>query len=241
MGHAGEYLLLGTTVATALFHTLIPDHWLPFVLMGRARGWSLRTTAALSTLSAAIHTLLSVALGLAAVFVGHETALAVGQSLESMGGVLLVLFGLGYAAWSWRKGGHFHPGGARMHGHADARACSGEEGPANPSHLHYHADDALIRGRTDRGGLYLAVIVGANPCVLILPLLLAALDRGPEAIVAVSLSYSVTTTALMVALSVVGVAGTRMLRVPGIARYMEAASGMLIALLGAALLLLEHG
>ena len=31
-------LLLLTAAATAAFHTLIPDHWLPFVLVGRARG-----------------------------------------------------------------------------------------------------------------------------------------------------------------------------------------------------------
>jgi len=33
-------LLLATAAATAAFHTLIPDHWLPFVLVGRARRWS---------------------------------------------------------------------------------------------------------------------------------------------------------------------------------------------------------
>ena len=29
--------MAGTAVATSVLHTLIPDHWLPFVLIGRAR------------------------------------------------------------------------------------------------------------------------------------------------------------------------------------------------------------
>jgi len=44
----------------------------------------------------------------------------------------------------------------------------------------------------------------------------------------------------MVGLSVAGVAGARRLPVPAVARHMEAASGVLIALVGAAVLLLEH-
>ena len=59
------YMLLTTAGATALFHTLIPDHWLPFVLVGKARGWSVGTTALVSGFSALIHVALSVVLGLA--------------------------------------------------------------------------------------------------------------------------------------------------------------------------------
>ena len=32
--------LTGAAVATGVLHTLIPGHWLPFVMIGRARGWS---------------------------------------------------------------------------------------------------------------------------------------------------------------------------------------------------------
>ena len=61
-GDATLPLLMATAVSTALFHTLIPDHWLPFVLIGRARGWTGRTTFLVSGLSAAIHVLLSAVL-----------------------------------------------------------------------------------------------------------------------------------------------------------------------------------
>jgi ABC-type nickel/cobalt efflux system permease component RcnA len=231
-------VLLGTALATALFHTLIPDHWLPFVLIGRARNWTVATTAAVSGVSALIHTALSILLGALAIAMGLTWAQVVGESLEKASAVLLVVFGLGYAAWAWRKGGHFHPGGRLMHRDASAASCAGDEG-AHPEHLHYHADDELIHGADRRNGIYLAVIIGLNPCVLILPVMLSSVERGMAAVAGVTVVYALTTSVLMVALSTLGVAGARRMQVPGVARYMESASGLLIALTGIVLLFLD--
>jgi ABC-type nickel/cobalt efflux system permease component RcnA len=233
-------LLLATAVATALFHTLIPDHWLPFVLVGRARGWTARETALWSGISAVVHAALSAALGIGTLKIGLEAARLLGERLESASGVLLLTFGLVYAAWAWKKGGHFHPGGALVHRTPEREACDGQEGPTHPDHLHYHADEALIRGGAGRGNLAMALIVGLNPCVLILPILLATAERGAGALALVTCAYALTTTGLLVALSVVGVAGVRRIPVPGAARHMETASGLLIAVVGAAVLALGH-
>jgi ABC-type nickel/cobalt efflux system permease component RcnA len=231
-------LLLVTAAATAAFHTLIPDHWLPFVLVGRARGWSVRTTALVSGISATIHVTLSALLGLVAIRVGEIAATAVGERLERASGVLLVVFGAAYALWAWRKGGHFHPGGALLHGGERESACDGHEGPAHPEHLHYHADGAWIRA--GKGALPLALVVGLNPCVLVLPIMVATVREGPGALAAVTLAYGATTVVLMVGLSVAGLAGARRLPVPAAAKHIEAASGALIALVGLAVLLLDH-
>ena len=238
MPGAAPSLLLATTAATAAFHTLIPDHWLPFVLVGRARGWSARTTALVSGFSAFVHTALSIALGLLALRLGQSAAHAVGERLERGSGLLLVVFGAVYALWAWRKGGHFHPGGSLLHAQDEGARCDGHEGNVEP-HLHYHADDAWIRPDAGKGALALALIVGLNPCVLLLPIMVATADQGAGAVALVTLTYSVTTIALMVGLSVAGVAGTRRLPVPPIARHMETASGVLIAICGAVFLLIE--
>lgn len=226
-------LLLATTVATAVFHTLIPDHWLPFVLIGRARRWNAGRTVAVSGLSALVHAALSVALGLAALAVGSGAASIVGERLERASGLLLVGFGVAYAAWAWKKGGHFHPGGASVHARAhDEQACDGAEGPANPEHLHYHADEALISGGEGKGAYWLAMIVGLNPCVLVLPLFVKTAELGTQPLVLVTAAYVVTTVALMVGLSVVGVATALRIPVPAAARHMETASGLVIAVVG---------
>jgi ABC-type nickel/cobalt efflux system permease component RcnA len=233
-------LLPVTAAATAVFHTLIPDHWLPFVLIGRARGWSGRTTAAVSGFSALVHTLLSIALGLLALRLGQLGARVIGERLERGSGLLLVVFGAAYALWAWRKGGHFHPGGALLHGRNEDERCDGHEGSVGSEHLHYHADDAWIRSDVGKGAIALALIVGLNPCVLLLPIMMATAEQGAGAIALVTLAYSVTTIALMVGLSVAGVAGTRRLPVPAVARHMETASGILIALCGAVFLLIDR-
>jgi nickel/cobalt exporter len=224
------WMLFVTAAATAAFHTLIPDHWLPFVLVGRARGWTAGTTAAVSGFSAIVHTALSVLLGIGALALGVGAAHVIGQRLERASGVLLVVFGTAYALWAWRKGGHFHPGGALLHRHEAPARCDGHEGPENPEHLHYHADDRWIRA--GKGALSLALIVGLNPCVLVLPIMVASAEQGPAAVALVTAAYSVTTVVLMVGLSVTGVAGARRIPVPAAARHMEAASGVLIAVAG---------
>lgn len=237
MTGAKLYTLLTTALLTSLFHTLIPDHWLPFVLIGRARGWSARTAVAVSGLSALIHSALSVLLGLCALLVGQTSARLLGETLEQSAAALLVVFGLLYAGWAWHKKGHFHPGGRLLHG-AD-RPCAGGEGDTHPGHLHYHADGGLIDGRGGPGAWSLAVIVGANPCVLILPLMMATAPEGFRSTALVTLAYVVPTVILMVGLTVGGVISLRRIRLPLAAQYMEMASGVLIAIAGVVFLLVE--
>jgi ABC-type nickel/cobalt efflux system permease component RcnA len=223
-------MLFVTAAATAAFHTLIPDHWLPFVLVGRARGWTAGTTALVSGFSAVVHTALSVVLGIGALALGVGAARVVGQRLERASGILLVVFGAAYAVWAWRKGGHFHPGGALLHRHEAQPLCDGQEGPDNAEHLHYHADDRWIRA--GKGALSLALIVGLNPCVLVLPIMVAGAAQGAAVVALVTGAYCLTTVGLMVGLSVAGVVGARRIPVPAAARHMEAASGLLIAAAG---------
>jgi hypothetical protein len=122
-----------------------------------------------------------------------------------------------------------------MHGgEPSAVACAGGEG-AHERHLHYHADRGWIEGgRPGLGAVGLAVIVGVNPCVLILPLLLAAIGRGPLMLALVTLAYAVPTVVLMVGLSVLGVRTRRRVPLAGAVRYVEPASGLLVALVGLA-------
>jgi hypothetical protein len=227
--------LTGAAVATGVLHTLIPGHWLPFVMIGRARGWSAGRTAGLSSLAAVVHVGGSGLLGFLAVRVGMVWAERFGENLLRIGGWLLIVFGLGYAAWSWHNRGHFHPGGRLLHREGDV-GCDGSEGDERSGHLHYHADEGLIReGRWS--GPALALIVGVNPCVVLLPTLFAAAPYGGRSMGFVLAAYAAPTALLMVGLSVAGVAGTRRLSLPGAARHMEAASGIVIAALGVYLLL----
>ncbi|NIQ87443.1 MAG: hypothetical protein GTN83_22215 [Acidobacteria bacterium] len=231
--------LLATAAATAVLHTAIPDHWLPFVLIGRARNWSPARTARITFLAGVLHLAVSFGLAVLALGLGRAAVAALGETMEHATGPLLVLFGLVYAIWSWRKGGHFHPGGSLLH--RGAHGCDGHEGDANDEHLHYHADQALIRDDGRFGAAGLAVLVGLNPCVLIVPVALSAAQLGGAAILAVFVAYGVPALVLMVGLAALATTAARRIRIPAAARHMEMISGLLIAVLGAVLWLLPHG
>ncbi len=104
-------------------------------------------------------------MALLALGLGRAAVSVLGETMAQWAGPLLIVFGLLYALWSWRKGGHFHPGGALLH-RGDG-ACDGHEGDANDEHLHYHADQALIRDRGRFSATGLAVLVGTSPNIIV--------------------------------------------------------------------------
>ena len=60
-----------TSLSIGLLHTLVgPDHYLPFIVMGRARKWSLGRTAWITTLCGIGHVGSSVLLGMIGIAAG---------------------------------------------------------------------------------------------------------------------------------------------------------------------------
>lgn len=229
--HKAAIVLIFSSLSTAIFHTLIPDHWLPFVLIGRAREWSVKKTAMISGFSAFLHVSLSLVLGLSAVLIGLGTARAIGETLEKVGGILLILFGLFYALWSYRKGGHFHIGGRRIHKH---EISENEKRPesSETSKTHWHLDEGIIRKGLDKGDLYLALIIGLNPCVLIFPIMFSSVSYGLLITTLVALVYFLATSLTMVGLTVLGLKWTKNIRMRFLSKYGEILSGLLIFVIG---------
>src|SRR2546425_1648334 len=100
------------TCALPIFHALIPDHWLPFVLMSRVERWSERRAAALTGLAGLLHVLVTMLTGGLTILVGSPTvedlAARTGRSLGFLGGLLLVVFGVTYGIWRHRREARAH-------------------------------------------------------------------------------------------------------------------------------------
>jgi len=232
-------VLVAATVSTAVVHTLIPDHWLPFVLVARSRRWEPRVTLTLTAASAFLHVSVSIALGVVAWFAGHgaEEAAGLGEAIERWSGLILVLFGAAYAGWFLRRGGHQHHFG--MHPHHEP----GVVHPPSTSHPHDLAPPPAAKGASGpprngiRGGLALAAIVGFNPCVLVIPYIYLAGAMGVVPLILVSAAFAASTITCMVVLATLGLKGTTRLESTFLVRYGEAVSGALIALTGAAVLI----
>lgn len=210
---SGALALAAAAISVGALHALAPDHWVPLAAVARARGWSRRQTARLTLLCGLGHVSVSAALGLLALVVGREVIEAIGRPLESAAGVLLVAFGAAYALWGLRRGA------ARVHGHA-----------------HGHYDHVHDPARATVGSLFL--IYSLDPCVAVIPILLAAAGLGAPVAATVVLLYETATLAAMVALVLAARAGVRALSWRWLDRWPDAAAGTVIAAAGLAMLVI---
>jgi len=180
--HGSQPIILASAATIAVVHTVIGiDHYLPFIVLSRAGGWSLRKTLAWTFVCGLGHVLSSVALGLLGVGLGW--ALSSLQRFESVrgeiAGIALIGFGVVYLAWGlWRgRRGHTH-----VHVHADGSLHShphdhpGVE-PApheSPEHVSAHNRTLWV--------LFTIFVLG--PCEPLIPLLIAPASRHDAAGVA---------------------------------------------------------
>jgi putative Mn2+ efflux pump MntP len=102
-------VMLVSTFTIALLHTLIPSHWLCFVLVGKAQGWARKKTLGVTAAAGAVHVITTVTLGVALAALGrsilenhHE------DMLERISAVILIGLGAIYLATHLFHAGHHH-------------------------------------------------------------------------------------------------------------------------------------
>ena len=199
--------LLGAAITVGSLHALAPDHWVPFSVLGRARGWSPARTIRLTLLCGLGHVSVSAAFGIAALLLGARAVTALGSTLQSNAALLLIGFGLAYMVWGlWRSFSQ------RL------------------AHTHPH-DDKLTEWS-------LFAFFCADPCVALIPMIIAASSRGWGAILSVIIVYELAMFTMMVTLVMTSHAGARALRFPFLDRYGDAVAGATIVMLGTVVTLL---
>ena len=232
MGDSLTVLLL-TAASIGFVHTVLgPDHYLPFIVMGRARNWSPARTLAITGLCGVGHVLGSILLGAAGAVLG----VAVG-SLEAVEAVrgeaaawLLIGFGAAYTAWGIRLAvrrrphthHHLHLDGTiheHTHDHRDA-------------HAHVHDGGSLTPW-------VLFVIFVLGPCEPLIPVLMyPALEMGYAEVMAVAAVFGLVTVATMLLAVALASWGLRFVKLEPLAKWSHAMAGLLIALSGLAIQIL---
>ena len=221
-----EYLLalMLTAAAVGAMHTLAPDHWVPFAALARARHWSPWRTTRVTFACGFGHVTVSALLGIAGVFIGLEAVHRFGSTLEGNASLILIAFGVVYMLWGlWRS----------MRGKLLHEADHAEGVPHDHGHGHSHHN----HGR-DVTAWSLFVFFCLDPCVAVMPMILAAATRGWAAVGAVVVVYELATIATMLLLVQTAHAGARRLRFAWVDRFGDAAAGALILCLGTIVTLL---
>lgn len=224
-------ILLTTAASIGFFHTLLgPDHYLPFIALSKARGWSVAGTAWITLLCGAGHVAGSVLLGVIGVVFG----LGLGQvtALESTradwAAWALIAFGLVYFAWGVKRAirnrphshTHFHGEGLE---HEHIHVHSGQ-------HTHVHERSVKV-GSTP---WVLFVIFLFGPCEPLIPILMYPAARSSWAEMGlVAAIFGLITVVTMLTVVLLGGSGVRFLPLRALERYSHPIAGLIILASGA--------
>lgn len=226
-------ILLSTAAFLGFFHTLLgPDHYLPFIVLGKARKWSMNKTVWITMACGMGHVASSVLLG----FIGIALGVAVTRvvAVESFRGNLaawaLIAFGLVYFAWgmrrAWKNKPHEH-----VHFHAD-----GHPHEHVHAHTHEHAHVHEMENKQNITPWVLFTIFVLGPCEPLIPILMyPAAKENVGGLLLVTLVFGVVTILTMVGIVVASSWGISRLPLKKVERFTHALAGGSICLCGLAI------
>lgn len=232
--------LLTTVAATgftvAFFHAAIPTHWLPFVLVSRARGWGRSKTLAVAAFAGMGHVLLTSLLGLAIAWFGFHLDENFGHLFSRIAGVVLIGIGAYYGWRQWRGAGICHHVVTGSHHHA-SKHCGEERGR---SHWEEELKDSrLVSGdRAAIGGLFLMITF--SPCEGFLPVYLSGVQFGWYGFFVLSAILAVGTLGGMMLFTWLTLLGFDRLKLKRFERWEAGMLGALFGVLGVIILFLRH-
>lgn len=197
--------LLVSAISVAFFHSLAPDHWVPFVALAKGSRWSMPKLAWVTTLAGLGHVASSLLLGVLGLWAGLAVHHLQGAEAwrGSVGVWLLIGFGIAYALWGFKHAQHHHP--------------------------HVSVQEAAKAYAAKRVWMLFAIMV-FGPCEPLIPLMFMASQAGMAAVWAISLVFSVVTVGMVVGQSLLSYAGVQLIHAPWMERYAHALAGLVIVL-----------
>ncbi len=225
-------ILAGTAATIGIIHTVLgPDHYLPFIVLSKARQWTKLKTLVITFLCGIGHVLSSIILG----FIGIALGIAVFklEAIESFRGDiaawLLLAFGFTYFVWgihrAIRKRSHEH-----IHVHE-----GGETHVHQHKHLaaHSHPHDIKVASLTP---WILFTIFVFGPCEPLIPLIMyPAATNDMFSVAIVASIFGLVTIGTMLSIVLVSSYGLSKLPLRRLERYSHALAGLAILLSGGAI------
>ncbi|MFC1454806.1 sulfite exporter TauE/SafE family protein [Candidatus Undinarchaeota archaeon] len=229
-------LLLITAASLGFIHTLFgPDHYVPFIVMSKARKWSKNKTMAITALCGVGHVLGSIILGFIGIFLGVVVFRL--EAVEAVRGDLaawsLIIFGFAYLVWGLHA---LYTGKEHTHTHLHKDGKKHEHTHKHTAeHEHVHFDDGG-KGMTP---WILFVIFVLGPCEPLIPLLMYPAAVGNLFNVFwVSLVFGLVTVATMTTMVLLISKGIDFLPIKKLQKYIHVISGLMIFLSGMAIVFL---
>jgi ABC-type nickel/cobalt efflux system permease component RcnA len=200
-------ILMSSAALVGFVHSLAPGHWLPVVLLAKARRWKPSVAAAASLVTAGGHIFLSIVLAAIAIAAGATYLHEHEELIEKYAGLGLAIFGILYAIFSFRRHSH-------CHGHT------------------HHGPNPPARDKTLKRTVLFLFSVGFSPCVAVLPVFVASMPFGWTGYLLTGVSFSFGVIAALAGSSLVVSAGVLKLDHPIFEHFGDVLTGVGVALLG---------
>ncbi|MEE9501976.1 MAG: sulfite exporter TauE/SafE family protein [Candidatus Aminicenantaceae bacterium] len=224
------WVIAGTAASIGFVHTLLgPDHYLPFIVMSRARQWTMPKTLFISFLCGLGHVLSSIVLGFIGIALG--TAVFKLEAIESFRGSaaawLLIAFGFAYFIWGLhraiRKKPHKH-----IHFHGDGET---HEHVHTHESAHTHVHDQKKKANITPWILFAIFVFG--PCEPLIPLIMyPAAKHNLRGVVIVALTFGIVTILTMLVIIAIASYGVSFVRLGKLEKYAHALAGVMIFISG---------
>jgi len=213
--------LLAAAAGVALGHAILPDHWVPLAVLGRARRYPLSRVARLSALAGVTHVLVSIVLGGVIIAIGLQFRHTIESAQDTIVGGVLIATGIGFAVLGLIGRGHHHHGQDHHHGH---------------HHHHSHENP-----RSDRFHGLAAVIVpfgaAASPDLTILPVFLAAATIGTATALGSLAIFAGVTVGTIIGLTLAAARGGYEIRGQWLERWGNVVTAFVLVVIGLLVLL----
>jgi ABC-type nickel/cobalt efflux system permease component RcnA len=203
--------LAASAALVGLVHSLSPSHWLPVVLVTKARKWPTRTAILGALVAASGHILVSIALGFVAIEIGAQLLASQEEAIEKYAGLGLALFGVAYGTWAYVR--HLQ--------------CRGHE---------HHGPDP----KRDRKGPFLFLFtLGFAPCIAVLPVFATAATAGAAAVALTMAAFAGGVLTALVGATLLVTFGVMKLDHPVFEHYGDVITGAAVACLGLGIFILS--
>jgi hypothetical protein len=217
--------LLVAAAAVGFGHAVLPDHWVPLAVLGRARRYPMSRIARLSGLAGVAHVLVSIVLGAVIIVVGLQFRSTVQHAQDAIIGVILIATGVSFAVLELSGHGHHH-----HHDHHHDHDHRHDHG--------HHGEHLLARPEQSQGRIrgLAAVMVpfgaAASPDLTILPVFLAATTAGFATAVGSLLIFAAVTIATIVGLTLAAARGGYQIRGQWLERWGNGVTAVVLVVIG---------
>ncbi len=212
-----------TAISIAFLHTAAgPDHYLPFIVLQKSRGWTLRKTLLLAIVCGFGHVFSSIILGFVGVVLGWQLSeISILQDVRGdMSSWALLTFGVAYLCYGLWRARRVQP-----HKHFDVMDDDVYV------YEHKHNDEYVPQKRVKVTPLVLFAIFVMGPSEPIIPLLFfSGTHRSPSEIAWLILLFTATTVVTMVTMVLLGNYSYARVKTETLDRFSHAIGGFVISL-----------